>query len=613
MERRRKMGHVADARTLTGLALLAIVSVLSAPCRAESHKDQLNPTGDPIGGGPGYRDIKAEEVAVFVVSTKDELIKALRAAKAGMEIYVRDDAEIDMTGAINQTIPGGVTLASGRGRNGSRGALIYSNTLTDNEKGGGDTPLFKTGGHKVRVTGLRLRGPFAEAGDWHFEHVGVACGIRSLHESLVVDNCEWWAWNKWAIDLQKASAAHVHHNYIHHTRRWGYGYGVWVGFHGAALIEANLFDFSRHHIGSPGQASSTYEACYNICLGHDVQPSFDRHGTAGEGGGLTLIHHNEFRNPTEPAILLRGTPVLAGRFHHNWFYHPNREAAFRIVNNVSKKFYIHDNHYGPVPASFHPTAKATATPASGPAPLTVDFDASGSKDNEGGRIVRYRWNFADSQDPIGPEAFDKTASYTFEKPGRYNVALTVANEKGIPKTVLTPVIVEPPQGGYVLSAWVKDSYYGPLKGFYRIQALIDGNVVWEDDVAGDEGGWQHLVIDVGKWVEGKKNVDVAFRLQADEAVTDPRSQIIACFLYVDDVHLFGGSLKGGDFESGGGWKYREEPASKFHGGEWSGEARSGKSAYRLAIFGYLGKVPAGALCEVKQSVPIGPKPGAKKD
>ena len=613
---KQRMGkeNRAGIKVVSVLALLAIVSVLLSPGHAETYGEQLNPTGDPIGGGPGYRDIKASDGADFVVSTKEELIEALRKAKSGMLIYVRDDAKIDMTGSIDKTIPGGVTLASGRGRNGSQGALIFSNTLTKNDREGGiDTPLFKTGGHKVRVTGLRIRGPFAEAGDWHFEHVGVACGIRSNHENLEVDNCEWWAWNKWAINLQKASGAHIHHNYIHHTRRWGYGYGVWVGFHGAALVEANLFDFCRHHIGSPGQTSSTYEACFNICLDHDVQPSFDRHGNSGQGGGLTLIHHNEFRNADEPAILLRGTPVLAARFHHNWFFHPNQETAFRIVNNVSKDFYIYENRYGRGPLAFHPVAKATPTPATGFAPLSVQFDGSGSKDKEGGRIVQYRWHFPDTKAPIGPEAFGKTASYTFKDPGRYNVALTVSNEKGIPTKILTPVIVKPPQGGYVLSAWVKDSYSGPLKGFYRIQVLIDGNIIWEDDVAGNEGGWQHLLLDLGKWVEGKKTVELAFRLQADEAVTDPRKQVIACFYYIDDVHLFGGSLKGGDFEIGNDWKYREEPASKFHGGKWSGEARSGKYVYRLAIFGYLGKVPAGALCEVKQNVAIGPKPQVKED
>ena len=377
-----------------------------------------------------------------------------------------------------------------------------------------------------------------------------------------------------------------------------------------ALIEANIFDFCRHHIGSGAQATSSYEARYNVCLDHDVQPSFDRHGNVKKAGHSTLIHHNEFRNADEPAILLRGNPLGEARFHHNWFYHASKKTAFRIRNYVTKNCYIYDNHYGRLPASCHPVAKGTATPSTGAAPLTVQFDASDSHDSEGGRIVRYRWNFADTNDAIGPEAFEKTTRYTFKKPGRYNVSLMASNERGIPTTTLIPVVVKPPQGGYVLSAWVKDSYYGPLKGHYRAQVLIDGQVIWEDDVEGDEGGWQHLVLDVGKWVEGKEAVELAFRLQADKGATDPRRQIVECYYYVDDVHLFGGSLKSGDFESLEGWSLHQKPAGAytiFVRNHWAGEARSGKYGYVLGS-GYAQKVQPGVYCEVRQSVAIGERP-----
>ena len=584
--------------------LLCVGAPLPSPCLEASHGEQLNPTGDPIGGGPGYRDVQSNADAQFVVSTRAELATALREAKGGALIYVRDDATIDMTGADDQTIAGGVTLSSGRGRNGSQGALIYSNTLTDGAK---FIPLFKTGGKGVRVTGLRLRGPFAEVGDHHYDQIKIANGIRADHERLEVDNCEWWAWNKWSIDLAVAGGAHVHHNYIHHTRRWGYGYGVWVRGGGLALIEANLFDFCRHHIGSGAQATSSYEARYNICLDHDVQPSFDRHGNAKKAGATTLIHHNEFRNPDEPAILLRGNALEVAQFHHNWFYHPSKRTAFRISKCVTKNYHIHDNHYGPLPSTCHPVASGTATPAWGYAPLDVHFDASASRDSEGGHIVRHRWNFADTNDAIGPEAHTKTARHTFRDPGCYNVSLTVSNEKGIPNTTLVPVTVKPPRGGYVLSAWLKDSHYGPLTGYYRAQMLIDDRVIWEDDVEGDEGGWQHLVLDVGKWVAGKKAVNLAFRLTADRDITDPRNQIIECFLYVDDVHLFGGDVQAGDFESGEGWAYREKPSSSLYGRRWSGEARSGKYAYVLGI-GYMRKIGAGAYCETGQRVAIMDKP-----
>ncbi len=592
--------------------LLALILSISWPCLAVSHKEELNPTPDPIGGGPGYRDIQASGKAALVVGSREELIDALRKAQAGAAIYVRDDATIDMTGADDQAIPGGVTLASGRGRDGSQGALIFSNGLTDEAK---FTPLFKTGGKGVRLTGLRLRGPFAEVGDHHYDQVKIANGVRADHEGLEVDNCELWAWDKWAIDLAVAGGARIHHNYIHHTRRWGYGYGVWVRGGGMALIEANLFDFCRHHIGSGAQATSSYEARYNVCLYHDVQPSFDRHGDAAKAGATTHIHHNEFRNPDVAAILLRGTPLEEAHFHHNWFSQASQGAAIPLREAVKGKVRIHDNHYGPFPASWHPLAQGVATPASGPAPLAVAFDASASRDSEGGRIVRYHWNFGDTPDAVGPEAHEPTARYTFKDPGRYLVALTVSNEKGVPGSAWLPVVVTPATGGAILSAWVKDSYYGPLKGCYRKQALVGGEVVWEADVAGDEGGWQHLVLDVRKAAAGKAEVDVAFRLRAEADITEPAKQIVECLFYVDDVHLFGGNVRNGDFESDGAWSFEKEPAGDAGfllatPNLWSGEARSGKRCCVLGS-GYGRKVPLGAWTQVRQRVAMGTMPEPK--
>ena len=205
---------------------------------------------------------------------------------------------------------------------------------------------------------------------------------------------------------------------------------------------------------------------------------------------------------------------------------------------------------------------------------------------------------------VGPQAFGKTASYTFQRPGRYNVALTVSNEKGIPSSTLIPVLVNPTAGRCVLSVWVKDSYYGPLTGYLRKQVLLGNQVIWENDVEGDEGGWQHLALDLGRWVKDKKSVELVFRLQADKAVTDPAREFCECYYYVDDVHLFGGSVAAGDFETDGGWTYQEQdwPWS-YRKGRWSGESRSGK--YGCVIgFGYNRTVNAGGYCEIRQPVSL---------
>jgi hypothetical protein len=109
-----------------------------------------NPTGDPIGGGNGYRQVVAQ--GDYHVKTLGELVAALEKAKAGQVVYIDDQAEIDAAGTKGIVIPGGVTVAGGRGKGDSQGALLHSSELAT-------SPLFLAGGPQVRVTGLRLRGP----------------------------------------------------------------------------------------------------------------------------------------------------------------------------------------------------------------------------------------------------------------------------------------------------------------------------------------------------------------------------------------------------------------------------------------------------------------------
>ncbi|MDP6502243.1 MAG: hypothetical protein QF886_01450, partial [Planctomycetota bacterium] len=112
---------VAKAKAL--VVAIMFCTDLGPALEAEGFSEQLNPTGDPIGGGPGYRYLMTAGKSRFVVATSQELVAAIGEAGAGDTVYVRDDAVIDMTGSDDQAIPGGVTLASGRGRKGSLGAL----------------------------------------------------------------------------------------------------------------------------------------------------------------------------------------------------------------------------------------------------------------------------------------------------------------------------------------------------------------------------------------------------------------------------------------------------------------------------------------------------------
>ena len=305
---------------------------------AETFGAEANPTGDPIGGGKGYRRLVTK--GDLRAGTLKELLGALKRAKSGQVVYVTDDAEIDMTGQENVVIPGGVTLASGRGSGGSKGGLLLSTKLKT-------FPLFRVGGDKVRVAGVRLRGPDPDRRteqmqklhkEGKYYSIPNSDGMQCEHSHLEVDNCELSGWSHAAVYLRKgATKAHVRHNHIHHNQRSGLGYGVCLD-RSVALIEANLFDYCRHHIAGTGRPGTSYEARYNLILEHANGHSFDMHGGRDRkdktdvAGDWIRIHHNTFKATGVAAVVIRGKPREACEVHHNWFLHRGRAQAVRQTN-----------------------------------------------------------------------------------------------------------------------------------------------------------------------------------------------------------------------------------------------------------------------------------------
>jgi len=318
---------------------LAKVKVTSKkPHGKEYFGAEANPTKDPIGGGKGYRRIITR--GNYQVDSLAELLSALKKAKSGQVVYVNDQAEIDLTGHKEIVIPAGVTVASGRGRENSPGALLYSTDLAT-------SPLFIAGGEKVRITGLRLRGPDQQRRTQQMQElhrqgryysIPNSDGIICSYPSLEVDNCELWGWSHAAVFLKRGcSGAHIHHNYIHHNQRSGLGYGVCLD-RSCALIEGNLFDWCRHHIAGTGRPGTSYEARYNLVLENASGHSFDMHGGADRKDGTDIagdwikIHHNTFRATGVRAIVIRGKPRQKADIHHNWFLHPDRRRAIAQTN-----------------------------------------------------------------------------------------------------------------------------------------------------------------------------------------------------------------------------------------------------------------------------------------
>jgi glucose/arabinose dehydrogenase len=74
-----------------------------------------------------------------------------------------------------------------------------------------------------------------------------------------------------------------------------------------------------------------------------------------------------------------------------------------------------------------PVADATANPTSGPAPLAVSFDGTGSSDPDGDALT-YAWDL--DGDGAFDDAATATATHTYTQPGNYTVSLRVTDPAG---------------------------------------------------------------------------------------------------------------------------------------------------------------------------------------
>jgi PKD repeat protein len=90
-----------------------------------------------------------------------------------------------------------------------------------------------------------------------------------------------------------------------------------------------------------------------------------------------------------------------------------------------------------------PTAVATASPTSGSAPLTVNFNGSGSSDPDGNPLT-YSWDL--NGDGTFGDATGATPSYTYGTAGTYNARLKVTDNQGA-STVSSPVTITALSGG----------------------------------------------------------------------------------------------------------------------------------------------------------------------
>ncbi|MBI3948020.1 MAG: right-handed parallel beta-helix repeat-containing protein [Armatimonadetes bacterium] len=351
---------------------------------------EANPTGDPIGGGAGYRRVVRQ--GDHAVANAEEFLAALKQAKPGQVVYVAPDAKIDLSGHVGIQIPAGVTLAGNRGADGSPGPLLYNGKMP----AGAD---FLSAGENARVTGLRIKGP-----DCNIEEINYDVVPRSGVKAIVargpgveVDNCEIANFHHSGVLVQNRNA-HIHHCFIHDVHAYPVGTGG--GAHWSTLIEANIIHWIWHCVAGHGHPGDGYEARYNLIIRRQTPKSWAENYTSHAwdvhnyrpastakprrliAGDRISIHHNTMQNtgPTSRSGLFRGVPREFAVVYNNWFSESNPEMGVRQVEPKGN-VWVYNNVYGPekalIPVGEDTTARVLfrrpAPPTENPEKVSGEF------------------------------------------------------------------------------------------------------------------------------------------------------------------------------------------------------------------------------------------------
>jgi hypothetical protein len=159
------------------------------------------------------------------------------------------------------------------------------------------------------------------------------------------------------VDYDKAG--YFHHNYIHHVRRSGLGYGIGFG-KSSAKIYSNIFNACRHMVSGARDNDSaatpagneTYVKFYYNIVGYDTYESngvlWDHHGGSDTvdgwwgplpsmagvwnlwAGGEIEIKYNDFKISTT-TVNIRGLPRFSYTIEWNWIYYGSEANPYGSI------------------------------------------------------------------------------------------------------------------------------------------------------------------------------------------------------------------------------------------------------------------------------------------
>ena len=193
--------------------------------------------------------------------------------------------------------------------------------------------------------------------------------------------------------------------------------------------ESSGTEDEKNLLGTVVQPSLPPTAQVSVDLNQGEAPltvQFDGTNSSDNGGSPILDYEWDFGNSTSGnGVSVSNTYIQSG----------NYTATLTVTNEDGDTDQASQLINVEVPNA-PPTAAFMITPASGPAPLDVSFDASTSIDTDGS-IVSYSWDFGDGNFGSGV-----STNHTYQSDGLYSPTLTVTDDDGAIDTYFLLVDVE---------------------------------------------------------------------------------------------------------------------------------------------------------------------------
>lgn len=596
------------------LSILLLIVLAPSPLFAQTFAEKFNPSGNPIGGGPGYSAILDAGAADYVLgpdaTAKDLLalakeyykdggsrVRPASAASAGSVIWVDPSAVFNLDGYNRITFNDRVVLASNRGENvgGSgyaAGALLKRSSMWPNTDGGPQLDALFMAWKDGRFTGFRAQGPYDLDGvnaSRTTEWLGGATFFakRRVSGTFELDNNEIYGWPDFAVTWYHTTSGDVmHHNWVHHNRQTGWGYGLYPGRpynttgETTFLTEYNLFQENKHSTdGNSARPTSWHRLKWtlrgNIFFGKHGQAIVHAHNNEVGGcrysGWKTDFIGNMILQPGDKGEdFNHALPPPGGYLNVKDMYLDRGTRSRTYISKVSgDQIDPNDPSYNPdwIPncseahgeiRSFdiHTNLSGATIPREGSMPSAttitegqeLTLNLSGSSDPDGHAITHHEILWGDGKsvtDPAHREiAYGSLAQHTYSQSGTYIIRVTAFNEYGIPsRETYHTLVVEPATERPLFVAFVGTNWPGvegkKWSGYYSARLLVNGRVVmgWRDVATFD--GYERIEWDASP-IASDNTFQLTMEIRVNKTISDPGGTEPGDINFlVDRFYLFG--------------------------------------------------------------------------